>query len=513
MNSTLENAPDAGCQAEHCDRAGFLLLLIVTISIGLRFYVPIAESFPINDGGLFLQMMRDILANNWILPAYTSYNQSQIPFAYPPLAFYLTAFVHLSTGIELIELVRVLPPFWCSLMLWPAWIVIKELNTSLSSKATALAVFGVSYPGFEWAIMGGGVTRALGFLLALTSIALLTQALHWRSRRKGILSLMVAALAGLTHPQAWLFLVASSVPALLMKRNKIQIGTICIFLGLICLTLLPWLALELYLHGFATLEAALLSSYTHPENLFRTIDALVHGFFGLSLPINLLFALGLVEILLTRTFAPLSWFILVSALPRFGAINQMLPIAVIAGFGATFLLRALHAQQIRHGMSFRFENSALLIVLVIALQLADSFVAVTKLRSETMQPSERQALAWIARNTPVDAKFVIITERVGRRDYLSEWFPTITGRESLLTFEGKEWLGQNEFFRVYGLRFEAGELLKTSKLKPSTQMQEAIRKADFALVDSAGAIPTFTGNGTLKQKLGTLELYERPSLE
>ena len=46
-----------------------------------------------NDGGLFFAMMRAIQLNGPALPELVTYNGELIPFAYPPLALYLGAFV------------------------------------------------------------------------------------------------------------------------------------------------------------------------------------------------------------------------------------------------------------------------------------------------------------------------------------------------------------------------------------------------------------------------------------
>ncbi len=52
------------------------------------------STFPtakVNDGGFFFSMTRDLEASNFRIPAFTTYNGGHIPFAYPPLGFYLAA--------------------------------------------------------------------------------------------------------------------------------------------------------------------------------------------------------------------------------------------------------------------------------------------------------------------------------------------------------------------------------------------------------------------------------------
>src|SRR5512144_2524036 len=58
------------------------LLLGVTLLFGLavRIFPPMLVGFPINDGGMFLVMIRELRANGFLLPALTNYNLSSIPF-------------------------------------------------------------------------------------------------------------------------------------------------------------------------------------------------------------------------------------------------------------------------------------------------------------------------------------------------------------------------------------------------------------------------------------------------
>jgi hypothetical protein len=88
-----------------------ILFLAVAILIGgtLRLYGVLRSSFPINDGGLFYTMIRDLMANGYHLPVTTSYNHLDLPFAYPPLFLYLTGFLADLTHWGLLNIIRILP--------------------------------------------------------------------------------------------------------------------------------------------------------------------------------------------------------------------------------------------------------------------------------------------------------------------------------------------------------------------------------------------------------------------
>jgi hypothetical protein len=54
--------------------------------------------------------------------------------------------------------------------------------------------------------------------------------------------------------------------------------------------------------------------------------------------------------------------------------------------------------------------------------------------------AERDAMRWIAENTFPGSAFAVITGGPFATDTVSEWFPVLTGRISLATVQGYEWL-------------------------------------------------------------------------
>jgi hypothetical protein len=50
------------------------------------------------------------------------------------------------------------------------------------------------------------------------------------------------------------------------------------------------------------------------------------------------------------------------------------------------------------------------------------------------------AMAWIRDNEPADRRYVVLATDSWGSDDLSEWFPALTGRVSLATSQGLEWV-------------------------------------------------------------------------
>jgi hypothetical protein len=55
------------------------------------------------------------------------------------------------------------------------------------------------------------------------------------------------------------------------------------------------------------------------------------------------------------------------------------------------------------------------------------------------------AMSWVAANTVESARFAVVTGRAWESDYVSEWFPTLAERTSVVTVQGSEWRGLSAF--------------------------------------------------------------------
>jgi len=88
-----------------------LLILVFGLLLGAyaRFLPTVMVGFPVTDGGLFYVMVKALQANHYVLPKFVEYNGISLPFAYPPLGFYVTALVSDIFRLPLIEAFRWIP--------------------------------------------------------------------------------------------------------------------------------------------------------------------------------------------------------------------------------------------------------------------------------------------------------------------------------------------------------------------------------------------------------------------
>ena len=134
-----------------------ILFLIAAILFGawFRFYPVFTAGFPINDGGLFLVMTQEIQEHGFLLPEFIQYNGLDIPFVYPPLAFYITGFIQKILNGPLIELFRWLPVLATTLTIPAIYALAKAiLKTSLQAGfaafISAAAILYFMFPYKHW---------------------------------------------------------------------------------------------------------------------------------------------------------------------------------------------------------------------------------------------------------------------------------------------------------------------------------------------------------------------------
>lgn len=118
-------------------------LLICAFVTGtlLCFYPVWQAGFVIHDGGMFYAMARDIQTGGYSLPVLTSYNQAQIPFAYPPLMLYLLAALNGRLHVPLLVLLRWLPPLISTLTIPVFFLLARRLLASDEQAALATVSF------------------------------------------------------------------------------------------------------------------------------------------------------------------------------------------------------------------------------------------------------------------------------------------------------------------------------------------------------------------------------------
>ena len=460
--------------------AGWALAAVVALGAVVRGWYVLGVDFPLNDGGLFFAMAQDLQANGYGLPAATSYNGIEIPFAYPPLGFYLAAVLDAVTPLSLVDVFRVLPFAYSLLTVAAFGLLARRLLSRFGAVAIVLATlaFALTPRSFIWLLMGGGVARGLGLLCALLALheahRLYTDGAA-RAPRYVLTAGALSACTVLAHPETGWFLAFSMV--LLWAgygRSRMSFLWSAAMAGLTVVLTAPWWAWVVVQHGTAPFVAANAtggnvfsggaSTWQAVLSLLR-LTATSEPWFPL---IGALGVLGALACMRSRLWVlPVWWTVIIAldlrAYPTFTSI----PVAMLAGVAVgqvvlplarqawdTPLLRGVHVGSLRWGrLEWRIASVAgvsrgavlvggllLAYVGVGAVAQSEGFGGETHYLA-SVSAEQREAMRWIGMSTPSWSRVLVTPRGPWQTDREAEWFPVLAGRPSVGTVQGSEWTG------------------------------------------------------------------------
>lgn len=433
--------------------ANLLVMVSLIIGAGFRLAFPLLADFPIGDGGLFYKIVQAVQENQYRIPAYVNYNGLTIPFAYPPLAFYLVGFIADLFHVPLIDVMRWFPAVVLVLSLPVFYFLAKSLMGSPLKASLALMILALFPRSVTWLIKGGGITRSLGqlfFMAAAVSFYLLFKS---KNKKYLIPAILLSALVCLTHPEAAIHTVgAGFLMWLFYGRNREGIfHSIIIGIGTLVLTALWWLPI-LIRHGLSPfLQAA--------QTGWNEITFVLNAFFvpftheQLMTVISVLMILGFAVQLVKREFLLPFFFILPFIVePRNAPNIAVVPAAMLAAIAISDLIFPTLAN-ISRGVNSTDKQKllrsgaewAILLYLIFSLLIGTQIFIPSLLAGRTTA-QHRNAMEWSKKNTPASSAFLIITHEIfPLNDPINEWFPVIADRKSLTTIQGYEWLEDEDF--------------------------------------------------------------------
>lgn len=445
----------------HLHRGDLLVVSAVTaVAFAVRASFILASGFPLNDGGMFYAAVTDINAHSWRLPAELSYNDAGIPFAYPPLTFYVARAFEILTGADTLTSQRVLPLLFSTAAVPPFYILGRALTERFPAFVAAW-LFALVPRSFDWEIGGGGLTRAPGLFFAFVSVACLAHIAFREARlNAAIVAGASAALAVLAHPQMGLFVIYSGgVFLAFAKRRPGVVRRMAVAATIAVAAVAPWLIFALSHVGVAPYLAASQTGTHGPA----VIQVLGPSFFSEPMfpMVAALGAVGLVWCIGRRAWLVPTWAIAIMVLdPRKAETLGSAPVAILGAFAVVQVLlpvlagRAPGAPDRAMNLQQRLGLYVLLGFVLLGALLAP-LLETSPLHSLT--PEVRQALESIDQDVPPDARFLVVTgDEHWALDALSEWFPALADRPSLATVQGTEWLSGGEFRK----RIEAYEELQ-----------------------------------------------------
>jgi len=426
----------------------FVVILATCLGGMIRFAIPVRADFPLNDGGMFYTMIGEIIDGNYALPAFTTYNGQAIPFFYPPLSFYLTAVIHALTPLPILTLLQYLPAALSTLTIPAFFILSRSITESQPQAAFATLAFAMLPRTFIWLIMGGGLSRSLGFLFAILALECIYVLFKRGSPPALVGAILFSALTILSHPEvSWFLFCSAAFMGLWFGRNRSGIRSAMIVCAGVFLLILPWLLPVVLKHGYQPLLAAF---QVRKDTSFPLVQLLLFNYTEEAFTdlIGALAFLGLFSALLKKSFFLPIWVALTVCLSlRNAPYILMIHVALLAGIGLDQVVLPGIDQQHDHpkttlkeiltSKTLRLFLGGLFFFLLFS---AFSLAYLNNPSLRALPAGAREAMQWVKANTPATSQFVVLSgEANWEIDATSEWFPTLSGRTSLATVQGTEW--------------------------------------------------------------------------
>jgi hypothetical protein len=416
----------------------------------VRLLPALQSPFPLNDGGLFYTMAQDIQEAGFKLPLYTSYNHAGIPFVYPPLGLYLLGF--LSRYISALQLVRWLPVIYGTLSILAFFFLARTVFKDPLKAAFAALAFAMIPSAADILIQGGGITRALGYLFCLLA---LNQALlmFQTGRRKYILTTaLFAALVLLSHPSA-AFMTALFAGFFWLVYGRSRSGVLsALAVALLVLALTaPWWLLAYLRHGWQPFLSGFGSGWYTVLFIapYLRLNTTAEAFTTLVMVIAILG--GLYSLSRKQYFLPI-WFFVSLLSQRDGYLYASIPVSLLFAVALIDLILPAFS---RPGSGLPADagfdplaspGARLLVAFLLIYNLLNATVAAQKISPVRVTAPEQTAMQWVRANTPADSKVLLLTFGDSLNLPFLEWFPALTGRVSLTTVQGYEWLPGSSFY-------------------------------------------------------------------
>jgi Dolichyl-phosphate-mannose-protein mannosyltransferase len=434
--------------------ADLILMLAVLFGAFVRFNSTLLAGFAINDGGMFSVMVDDLKASRYTLPIFTTFNHLNIPFAYPPLGFYLGRIACDLFGWTAPEALRWVPAFFASLSVPAFYVLALRLLKNKYHAALSALFFALMPRAFSTFVWGGGITRSPGQFFMLLAIATLIH-LYEKNRRADIFwAGLFGGLAVMSHLEAALHTFVSAVFFwIMLSRSRTSLMNSIAVGAIVLLVSAPWWVTVLYHHGMAPF----LNAAQAGGNVLSVFHLLFFAFTG-EVYATLIAVLGLIGIahrLIRRNYVLPLWMAIPFLLEgRNAASPAVIPLAMLAAVGLVDVVyAALHPkvenESPQNDQVSSIERNVLLYLLLYLIFSTSQFG--WQLSSATLYPPEQVALKWIRENTPNDARFLVLTGTSSVScDSVLEWFPAMANRHSIFTVQGAEWTrgaGFNDFVK------------------------------------------------------------------
>lgn len=438
--------------------------LATALLVGSVVYVAylLTHTHPSYEGGLYLQFAEEIIQNGYALPDRIPYYlEGGVPFAYPPLVFYLIAIVTDITGVDPVALELYVPGLIAIVYLIPFYYLTKELLDSPAKAGIGTVFFAVTPPVLRWHISAGGIVRAVAVLFTLLGVYAGLKLFQTGGRRWLVSGTILFALTMLTHPVYTVFFGGSYLLLFAFYDRTwrgLLNGAVVAVSGIVLTA--PWWLQIATTHG---LDIYLSASGTHTGllgGINRLQTQFVYPIWDMDIvtPFYIVAFAGGLYALLRRRYVLPTWMVLASYVigkQRFtfvagSMLSAVLVVEVIIPALSALIKHLSIPAPINRGNIVSVGMAFVLVLGAVGTGVAFAGSELTtahhdsRTQPQTVDDDDLRAAEWIKNETAPEETFVVLSDA-------AEWIPYYSERTVILSPWGAEWTTTSGYYTEYEL--------------------------------------------------------------
>jgi hypothetical protein len=422
---------------------GQVIAVTVLIVMFLPFflYPAVAHRLPLGYGALYALMAEGIADHHFALPrTIPYYGPGGIPFAYPPLSFFLMAAIT-HTGMSPMAYMRWVPPLIMVAAVVAMFFLAHAITGSALEAAVATILFGISPATIALQSDTGGVCRGVGLLTALITVTFVSKALERSTARNVVLAGLFLAATILSHFAYAVFAVVSI--ATLGVRGWPRSWRLVLIGAIAAVVTMPWWLLVIHRHGLIVFTRI---TDTHDSLGFVRFVSSLQALGGVIMRDVLMNGspLGIGSALLgvARNLSVGAWFLpgwLFATALLTGNEGARFVTVVSALLGAS-VVRAVAEQAVDHGASAARTYPARAIFFGTLLLFSYGYAFARHVTTATPAITEDllRVASWTRAHTPPGSRYLLLSDDLSQHEFMTY----LVRREPTVSYFGAEWTGR-----------------------------------------------------------------------